>query len=204
MHLLEATKRLKMSASLACASAKASMHSDWMYIILLPSRSQCSPIPYTFIVYHDSHSFKMMQFSITWLVVVSFIATSLASRLVLHEKRDAAWTDEGARTRVEPGTILPMRIALIPNQVAQDNAEQWLLDVSDPDSPNYARHWTLEQVIEAFKPSATTLSNVTSWLHTNNIHEFTHSDNKQWFAFDIPAKKAEKSKFCREKVCVGT
>lgn len=65
------------------------------------------------------------------------------------------------------------------------------MDVSDPDSPNYGRHWSQDEVIEAFKPSGETIRNVTSWLHSHGIFEFTHSDNKMWFAFDTSVGKAE-------------
>ena len=84
-----------------------------------------------------------------------------------------------------------MRIGLKQNQEALFNAEAWLMDVSDPDPGNFGRHWSQDDVVNAFHPSTETIQAVTDLLHSHGIFDFTHSDNKQWFAFDIMAGKAE-------------
>ena len=71
-----------------------------------------------------------------------------------------------------------MRIGLRQNHYAALNAEKWLMEVSDPNSPDYGKHWTPEEVLEAFQPSDDTIRNVTAWLKSHGIDEFTHSDNK--------------------------
>lgn len=64
---------------------------------------------------------------------------------------------------------------------------------SDPESPNYGKHKTLEEVIELFKPSEDTIEKVFKWLITSGIarERITHSDNKAWLAFDATRKEAE-------------
>lgn len=64
---------------------------------------------------------------------------------------------------------------------------------SDPRSPNYAKHWTTEQVIETFKPQDETVEAVREWLIAAGIHpaRITHSENKAWLAFDATTKEAE-------------
>ena len=64
---------------------------------------------------------------------------------------------------------------------------------SDPASPNYAKHWTPEQVVEAFAPSNETVEAVRDWLIKAGIHKarVTHSDNKAWLAFDATTEEAE-------------
>ena len=64
---------------------------------------------------------------------------------------------------------------------------------SHPQSPNFGRHWTQDEVIAKFSPSNETLTTVRDWLVKNGISErrITHSDNKAWFAFDATTKEVE-------------
>lgn len=84
-----------------------------------------------------------------------------------------------------------MRIGLTQSNL--DNAHNHLMDVSNPDSPNYGKHWTPEEVVEAFQPSNETVSAVKDWLVEAGISlgRITHSDNKGWFAFHATAEEAE-------------
>ena len=111
--------------------------------------------------------------------------------LIVHEKRDVPFRNPINRQRIDANTILPMRIGLKSNAESLANAENWLMAISDPDSPQYGRYWSQKDVIEAFKPSEETIEAVTQWLLNNSVTEFTHSDNKMWFAFDMFAKQAE-------------
>lgn len=65
---------------------------------------------------------------------------------------------------------------------------------SDPNSPNFGRHWTSEDVIEAFRPSQETENEVRQWLIDSSIplKRITHTENKAWFAFYATAEEAEK------------
>lgn len=66
-------------------------------------------------------------------------------------------------------------------------------DSSDPSSPNYAKHWTAEEVVDMFKPSDDTVSAVKEWLTSFGIagDRIAHSDNKGWLAFDASAEEVE-------------
>jgi tripeptidyl-peptidase-1 len=48
-----------------------------------------------------------------------------------------------------------------------------------------------DQVIEAFKPMGESVDTAKAWLMEHGISRYTHSDNKQWIAFDTTASKAE-------------
>lgn len=120
------------------------------------------------------------------LSYLAFISTTTA-RLVVHERRDKFLADQG----ISRDVLLPMRIGLRENLHAQANAEKWLMEVSSSDSPLLGQHWSQAEVIEIFKPSSETIRNVTEWLKWNGISAWTHSDNKLWFAFDLPASRAE-------------
>lgn len=124
-------------------------------------------------------------------VLVSSILATTHAAYVIHEQREEPVGDDVARSRVHPDTVLPMRIALRPNDHAFSNAEIWLRAVSDPESSTFGRFWSQEDVIEAFKPIDESVDAITSWLSSEGIEDITHSDNKQWLAFDLPALQAE-------------
>ena len=109
----------------------------------------------------------------------------------IHEQREDQFGNDVVRNRVHPDTLLPMRIALRPNNRASSNAEAWLRAVSDPDRSTFGQFWSQEDIIEAFKPANGTINAVKGWLSSEGIEHTTHSDNKQWLAFDLPARQAE-------------
>ena len=106
--------------------------------------------------------------------VALFTGTVFASvaqtQAVRHEKRsislDAyAWTRKSAA----PGdTILPLRIALA-SPTAEDLGHEKLMDVSDPTSPNFGKHWTPRQVSEFFAPSPAAVRSVQNWLSSSGL-----------------------------------
>lgn len=64
---------------------------------------------------------------------------------VVHEKRSAAssWSAiSGAKP--DGRTTLPVRIGLTQSNL--DLGYDFLMDVADPSSKNYGKHWTTEQV----------------------------------------------------------
>lgn len=77
-----------------------------------------------------------------------------------------------------------MRIGL--TQANLDNAHEHLLDISHPDSPNYGKHWSSEDIINHFSPSEATVEAVKGWLYDSGIssERVTHSANKGWLAFE--------------------
>ncbi|KAF2207271.1 hypothetical protein CERZMDRAFT_71657 [Cercospora zeae-maydis SCOH1-5] len=84
-----------------------------------------------------------------------------------------------------------MKVAL--KQSNLDQAEAWLNDVASPDSPNFGKFWTSEEVIEAFRPPTEAVNTVLDWLQASGIHRdnVTYSENKQWLVFDCTAEQAE-------------
>lgn len=116
-----------------------------------------------------------------WLLLLVAVGFSFAPRppLVLHERRDIPLHGAIDRRHIDANVVLPMRIGLRQNQDAVSKAESWLISVSDPDSEQYGRYWTQEEVIKAFRPSDETIQVVRDWLCTHGITKFTHSDNKQ-------------------------
>ncbi|KAF3014047.1 hypothetical protein E8E14_011471 [Neopestalotiopsis sp. 37M] len=107
----------------------------------------------------------------------------------VHEERRGISSRWVKRKRVPASKRLPVRIGLTQSNL--DRAEEYLLDISHPKSPNYGKTWSSDEVIAAFQPSETAVQAVREWLASNGIIEVTHSDNKGWLAFDAPAAKVE-------------
>lgn len=80
---------------------------------------------------------RNMRF-VTWLLcTLCALATTPPSTHTVHEKRDGPadlWTKQ---SRAQQDVILPIRVAL--KQQNLDNGERLLVDISDPDSPNFGR-----------------------------------------------------------------
>ncbi|KAI1826760.1 peptidase S8/S53 domain-containing protein [Xylaria intraflava] len=81
---------------------------------------------------------------------------------VLHEKRDVLPTHWVRISDASGDTPIDLRIAL--KQSNLDRAEEYMREVSYPESENFGRFWTPEQVIETFAPSQEAVSDTVQWL----------------------------------------
>jgi tripeptidyl-peptidase-1 len=133
----------------------------------------------------------LSPFNVFLLIVVLACSTTSNAEYVIHEERSQWLGQATVRHRVKPDTIIPIRIALKQKENGMAKAEEWLMAVSDPDSPKYGQFWTQDDVIEAFRPAADTSQAVRNWLSSHGIEHASESDNKQWLAFGLPAKDAE-------------
>lgn len=130
-------------------------------------------------------------------IVAALLARTAAGLAVppgthaVHERRHVP--HPRINRRVAPDVVLPMRIGLRQDAVALASAEDWLMEVSHPASPNFGQHWTSDEVIAAFSPSRETVDTVAEWLVASGIarERITHTDNKAWLAFDATAEEAE-------------
>ncbi|KAI9712697.1 MAG: hypothetical protein M1820_001318 [Bogoriella megaspora] len=139
----------------------------------------------------------MLKTLISFLFLCSLsytsVVTSDISKIphVVHEQRGHVPLRWVKRNRMAATARLSMRVGLKQNL---DGAHDHLMDVSDPDSPNYGKFWTQQRVIDTFQPPAETVAAVKSWLVDAGItsKRITHSDNKGWLAFDATTAEAEK------------
>ena len=97
------------------------------------------------------------------------LATPQLSPPVVHERRSFNPERRGWRfsRRLEPDAVIPLRIGLTHQNT--HTLEDALYSISHPDSPDYGRHWTTEQVVKHFAPSEETVSVVTDWLTSNGV-----------------------------------
>ncbi|KAG5645670.1 hypothetical protein DXG03_005508 [Asterophora parasitica] len=101
------------------------------------------------------------------------------SQLVVHEKRYSHpnWL---LTRRLEPDTPLPLRIAL--KQRNLDRLSDLLLEVSDPQSPSYGKHWSAEKVARTFAPPESSANAVRGWLQASGVEpaRIRRSPNQAW------------------------
>jgi len=82
--------------------------------------------------------------------LASCSASPLSSPHVVHEKRNSIPHGWAKRNKLDRRAILPMRIAL--TQENLHKGEEWLMEVSHPESGKYGKHWSAANVAEAFAP----------------------------------------------------
>lgn len=100
-----------------------------------------------------------------------------------------------------------MRIALA--QSNMHKADDFLMDVSHPDSPNFGKHWTAKQVAETFAPSIEAVAAVMDWLKTSGIpsEHISPTQSMGWLTFNATVSQAEellKTEFFRHEHTSGT
>lgn len=87
-------------------------------------------------------------------LLAAFLAACTASPLstshVVHESRSSVPHGWAKRDALNRRTILPMRIALAQSNL--EKGEEWLMDVSHPESEKYGQHWSAADVAAAFAP----------------------------------------------------
>ena len=65
--------------------------------------------------------------------------------------------------------------------------------MSDPDSENYGKHLTIDQVNDLIQPTDESLNAVESWLSSNGVSksQLTYSPAKDWIKVSLPVSKVE-------------
>ncbi|KAI9722688.1 MAG: hypothetical protein M1812_001619 [Candelaria pacifica] len=134
----------------------------------------------------------VMRFSL--LAITIIVASALASptlRHVVHEKRNRLPVDWFKRSRPEGHLIIPMRIALTQSNLHL--GDEFLMNVADPSSPNFGRHWNAKEVAEKFAPSKETVAAVEEWLAHSDIplNSISTSQGLNWLNFNITVSRAE-------------
>ncbi|ATY62013.1 alkaline serine protease [Cordyceps militaris] len=95
---------------------------------------------------------------------------SARTRYVVHERRNTtARSNFSKRDAVPSDERIQVRVAL--KQRNLDKGMDYLMDVSDPNSPNYGKHYSAEQVAELFKPADESVESVKRWLADAGISD---------------------------------
>lgn len=84
------------------------------------------------------------------LPLSTLFLSAAASPYVVHEKRHEGTKDRWSKvTQLDSSATVPVRIGL--KQQNLEHGDRWLMEVSDPTSPSYGKHWSAKDVVDAFK-----------------------------------------------------
>lgn len=121
------------------------------------------------------------------------LASGLASAkgVVYKRQPDTANTWKRAPDAVDPDTILPIRIAL--SQRNLESAENELLSVSDPLSPDFGNYWSSAEVASRFAPTADGKRAVVEWLQAAKIEpvRLRFSQDDSWILFNATVAESQ-------------
>jgi tripeptidyl-peptidase I len=114
------------------------------------------------------------------------------STWTVHERRqngNSAWVVSGFE--VNARAVIPLSIGLTQSNL--EKGHEFLMDVSDPASANYGKHWTQQQIAETFAPSPEAIHEVTTWLLESGIAEeqISLSKGSAWIRANATIMQAE-------------
>ena len=117
--------------------------------------------------------------------------TPNSKRDVLHERRERLPLNWRRTAEIHGSSLLPLRIALTQRNL--DKADEFLMAVSHPESPNFGNHWTAKQVAEAFAPTDETVTSVLDWLAETGISpdRVRQSQGLNWLHAEVTVEEAE-------------
>ena len=115
-----------------------------------------------------------------------------SSPYVLHEKRSYVPSGWSLLRRQNAFHIIPLRFGL--KQSNMDKIQEFLNDVSHPDSPNYGKHWTPGRVAKIFSPTQEAFDTVQAWLVNSGIDvkRLRGSRTKAWIQVNTTIEEAER------------
>ncbi|KAI0696743.1 subtilisin-like protein [Cytidiella melzeri] len=131
--------------------------------------------------------------SLKAVVALLALATSAIGSypFVRHESRRALPPLWEQAHRAPADATLPLRIGLAQSNI--DRIEEYLLDVSHPESSNYGNHWSAAEVADMFRPSSETVDVVREWLVKEGIDpsKIQLSKNGGWIEAKVSVAEAE-------------
>lgn len=131
---------------------------------------------------------KYSQISAPMHFFLAFLFAASTSALqsypsTVHEKRAHHPSLIQAR-RLEGHVTVPLKIGLKQRNI--DNIAEYLVSVSDPQSPSFAQHWSPDKVADFFAPANETAVAVSAWLAEAGFAEdrIRMAHNKAWIHVD--------------------
>ncbi|KAM5532589.1 hypothetical protein V8D89_013715 [Ganoderma adspersum] len=86
----------------------------------------------------------------------------VVSKRVVPEARSFAPVGWSLQRRADPDAVVPLKISLTQSNLHK--LDEYLLEVSDPESANYGQLWTPARVAQVFRPSKESVDTVHNWL----------------------------------------
>jgi tripeptidyl-peptidase-1 len=86
---------------------------------------------------------------------------------IRHEKRDSVPHKWVKRASAPQDTRLPIRVSLKHRNAHLGHDH--LMDISDPSSLNFGKHWTAKEVEDFFQPPSESINSVLDWLQISGV-----------------------------------
>ncbi|KAK2025215.1 Pro-kumamolisin [Colletotrichum zoysiae] len=139
-----------------------------------------------------------MKLSAVATLLAAFAAVAFANPVtrshkhVVHEERHPARREWVKSHRLHAMARLPVRIGLTQSNLHRAN--EFMNDVAHPDSPNYGKHWTHEDIINTFAPSQEAIALVMEWLESEGIRRsrIKLSKGRNWVEFNGTVGEVER------------
>ncbi|KAF3797037.1 Aorsin [Colletotrichum gloeosporioides] len=141
----------------------------------------------------DTMKFSAVATLLTVLAAVtSANPVTRSHRHVVHEERHPARREWVKNHRLHTMARLPVRIGLAQSNLHRAN--EFMNDVAHPDSPNYGKHWTHDEIVEMFAPRQESIALVMQWLESEGIHRgrVALSKGRNWVQFNGTAGEVER------------
>ncbi|KAK2059366.1 aorsin [Colletotrichum caudatum] len=139
-----------------------------------------------------------MKLSAVATLLAAFAAVAFANPVtrshkhVVHEERHPARREWVKSHRLHVMARLPVRIGLTQSNLHRAN--EFMNDVAHPDSPNYGKHWTHEDIVNTFAPSQEAIALVMEWLESEGIKRsrIKLSKGRNWVEFNGTVGEVER------------
>ncbi|OSX61657.1 hypothetical protein POSPLADRAFT_1040138 [Postia placenta MAD-698-R-SB12] len=125
------------------------------------------------------------------LVLCATGAPSTISPHVVHESRSNVPRGWAPVRRAEPTMILPLRVGLVQSNL--EHLEDFVMDVSHPESSHYGKHWSAAKVAQTFRPTKESADTVRAWLVESGVDPTSVrvSAGGGWLKADVTVEQAE-------------
>ncbi|KAF2667833.1 subtilisin-like protein [Microthyrium microscopicum] len=140
----------------------------------------------------------MYLFSCLFLFILS--ASSLAApshHFIRHEKRESIPQKLIKRGNAPRDIRLPVRISL--KQQNLHLGHDHLMDISDPKSPNFGKHWTTKEVEDFFAVPQESVESVLAWLKSSGVSQTRYRVSRGGGSIQLHATVSEAEELLKTK-----
>lgn len=126
--------------------------------------------------------------SLASLIVASPVDTTIGKLALFHKLKavPSQWQERGQANK---DATIKAQIGLKQSNI--DGLQAKLLDVANPESPNYGKWLSKEEVAKFTAPPEGHVDAVKAWLAANGIHDVNQPTN-DWIEFTVPVSTMEK------------
>ncbi|MCJ1248318.1 hypothetical protein MMC30_005535 [Trapelia coarctata] len=132
-----------------------------------------------------------LSFTLVGVFAAGVLALPASVPYVVHEKRSGGSWSRNEKFKPNGRTTLPVWVGL--KQSNLDHGHEILMDISSPNSENYGKHLSADEVAEMFAPSQASIDAVHSWLVASGVEpaRVVLSPGRHWLKFNATIAEVE-------------